>query len=196
MTSRRSAWPRALSALVIVTAALASPGPPAEEGLPRIAGPPGGSGHPVLRIVPRPGSPIEGAVFTIEVRVSRLRDAGAVAFHLLYDPEMVEPLPSAFTEGGVMRRGGASTSFLAAPASTGERLMLGIARLGRGEGARGDGLLCRLAFRALRAGPAEFAFDRAAVTTPAAVSIPASFRPGHVLIRPSRPERKGGSRVE
>ncbi|HXI04624.1 MAG TPA: cohesin domain-containing protein, partial [Candidatus Saccharimonadales bacterium] len=119
-----------------------------------------------VRAVVRPATIREGQVFTVEVRGSDLDDATALSAHLVYDPALVEPLPSGFTEGPLLRRGGAATSFLARPATTGDRVILGIARLGREPGARGQGLFCTLAFRALKAGSGTLVFDRARLTGP------------------------------
>lgn len=144
----------------------------------------------LVKAVVRPARVRQGQTFTVEIRARRLRDAGAVAFHLLFDPDLVEPVPSGFSEGPVMGRGGAGTSFLAAPASTGDRIILGLARLGRSAGTQGKGLLCRLTFRAVGDGPAAFAFDQARLTAPDASPLPARFVPGRVQVIPTRPERK------
>lgn len=144
----------------------------------------------VIKAVSRPARPRQGQIFTVEIRARHLRDAGSVAFHLVFDPSQVEPVPSGFSEGPVLGRGGARTTFLAAPASTGDRIIVGLARLGSTRGAGGKGPLCRLAFRAVGDGPVAFAFDQARVTDPAAVPIPVRFLPGHADVIPGRPGRK------
>lgn len=187
-----------------------------EERAPR---PAEGSAAPTVRAVVSPGQVQEGRLFTVQIWARNLRGTGAAAFHLVYDPELVEPVPSGFTEGTALRHGGVATSFMAAPASTGDRIMVGLARLGRKRagassitaGAAGNrgritartarrgrpaatregGLLCTLTFRALKTGPATFVFDRARLTTGDAVPLQATFHPGRGEILPARPARRG-----
>jgi hypothetical protein len=119
---------------------------------------------------------------TIHVTARGLRGASAVAFQLEYDPALVAPVTEAFQEGRLLGRDGAATSFLARPATTGDRIVVGISRLGAGPGARGDGTLCRLAFRALREGTASFSFAKERVMGPDLSERRARFVAGPVRI--------------
>src|SRR2546427_12488915 len=75
--------------------------------------------HPAtLKAVPRPAHAAEGEVFTIEIIVHGGRNVGAAAFHVVYDPSRMTPVPSEFREGAWMKQGGATTEFLATSAST------------------------------------------------------------------------------
>ncbi len=138
---------------------------------------------PAIRAVVRPRHVRPGDLVTVEVVGRRLRNIGAVAFHLVFDPSLLEPVPEGFTEGPLLRRGGARTVFLARPASTGDRILLGVTRLGAPQGARGDGTLCRLTFRALEPGATSVVFDRARITRPDARERRARFVPGRIVIR-------------
>jgi hypothetical protein len=149
-----------------------------------------GAPTPSIRMVARPARLQVGRVFTVEIRARHLRDAGALAFHLVYDPAMIEPVPEGFTEGTLLRRNGARTSFLARPASTGDRVMVGIARLGDPRGTRGRGHVCRLTFRALRPGESAIVFDRARLSDPQAREIQATFQPVTIRVSPGRQGRK------
>jgi len=141
-----------------------------------------GDATPAVRAVVRPQQVRAGDRITVEIAARGLRGAGAVAFHLVFDPSLLEPVPEGFTEGAFLRQGGASTSFLASPASTGERIFVGIARLGASRGARGSGPLCRLTFRALAPGTTSVLFDRASVTSPSGGPRATRFVPARLVI--------------
>lgn len=141
---------------------------------------------PAIRAFVRPKVVRPGDLVTVRITGRNLRNVGAVAFHLVFDPRVLEPVPEGFTEGNLLRRDGARTIFLAKPASTGERIMVGVTRLGERRGARGEGTLCRLTFRALAPEATSVVFDHARMTRPDASEHTTRFVPARVVIRDSK----------
>ncbi len=174
--------PRRVGALRILLAAMAL-------AVLHVTGPAAGATatkQPTIRAIAHPAKVQAGETFTVDIRARRMKGAAAVAFHLVYDPALVVPVMSGSTEGPLFGRGGARTSFLARAGSTGDRVVLGIARLGAGGSGASKGLLCRLTFRAVSNGTALLAFDQAQVSNPVAGTIPATFQPGSLLVGPGR----------
>lgn len=130
----------------------------------------------------RPKRVRAGDAFTVEVVAHDASNVSAIFFHLVFDPALVVPVPDGFAEGGWFHRNHATTRFLARPASSGERILVGLARLGPG-GAGGAGVVCRLTFRALAAGDTALAFDRAGLTSPGGAEIPSRFNGSTLKIR-------------
>lgn len=138
--------------------------------------------RPEVWAVLRPARPAPGDVVNVEIRARGVRGAGSLSFHLVYDPTIFEPVATGHVEGKLLRQGGARTSFMTGTASTGERVMVGLTRLGSVPGARGSGLICRLSFRALAAGSTAFVFDRARLSAPDATDLGASFTPARAVV--------------
>jgi len=134
----------------------------------------------------KPGRVRVGDLVTVEIAARGVEGAGAVSFHLVFDPARLEPVTDRFFEGGWLRRDGASTAFLARAASSGDRVMVGITRLGAYRGARGSGTLCRLTFRARAPGSTAFLFDRAVLSAPDASRTQTRFVPARVIIEPAK----------
>jgi len=184
---------RASGGLTIILAALAFPflsptlaAPTAKpDGARETARTSGASSTPARLIVTAGAGRIhEGDLFSVVVHVRGARDVGGAAFHVVYDPTRVKPIAASFTEGPWMRQGGASTSFLAAPASTGDRVVVGNTRLGSPRGARSRGVICRLTFRAVAAGPTAIGLDRAHLTDPRGLESSSESKPASLEILP------------
>jgi len=145
-----------------------------------------------IRALAHPARVAAGGTITVEISARGLKDAGGAAFHLVFDPSFMEPLPAGALEGALLRQGGAATSFMAQPASTGDRVIVGLTRLGARRGVHGGGVLCRIAFRALRPGATAVAFDRAHLMGPDASDREARFQPARIIIdgRPPAPREK------
>ena len=86
-------------------------------------------------------------------------------------------------EGPFLRGGGKQTAFFAAPTSDGASVVVGLSRLGRGDGISGGGELCTLRFSVIGAGSAGLAFDRAKVRDSENRIAPASFVAAAVSVR-------------
>jgi len=148
------------------------------------------TGSATLKALSRPVHAAEGEIFTIEIAVRGGHNVAAAAFHVVYDPSRVTPVPAEFREGAWMKQGGAATEFLAAPASTGDRVLVGYSRLGAPRGARGGGVICRLRFKALIAGETAVGFDRAHLTTVSGSDLQLRIVPARVIIT-ATPQNNG-----
>ncbi len=149
--------------------------------------------------VPRPGTiitarpststPAVGSLLRVRVDVRGARQVGSVPFTLSYDPAILEFLPSSSAEGTFLRQGGAATSFLAVPGvdrGGGSAVVVGLSRLGGGNGASGSGLLCEMTFRVLSPGTSPLSFLRADALSPAARPLSARFVGSRVQARRAR----------
>jgi len=131
-----------------------------------------------------------GGTITVTVKIENARNVGSIPFTLRYDPTILELVSaSSVTEGGFLRQGGAPTTFLARPGSAarGGGVVVGLSRLGAGQGgagARGKGTLCRMTFRALQPGVSPLTFAGAAVLDPSARPLAATFRGGSLTVKP------------
>ena len=142
-----------------------------------------------VRAVPSATSTTPGAIIRVAVKIQDARDAGSVPFTLLYDPSVLEFLPSASSEGDFMRRDGSKTSFLAVQSSrkgTISGIVVGLSRLRSDKGASGRGTLCHLVFRARAEGLASLSFGQAAILDPKAGRLASEFQSGSILVRRPR----------
>ena len=70
--------------------------------------------------------------------------------------------------------------FLAAPAAGGNEVVVGLARLGSGDGSDGGGELCVLNFTAIGGGDAGLAFSRARLMDSKSRVVPSLFEAGSI----------------
>lgn len=121
-------------------------------------------------------------IFTVEVRIRNANNVGSVPFHINYDPNIIQAIEA--VEGGFLKQGGASTSFMFNPDDrrTGQA-MLGYSRLGQQPGADGSGVLAIFRFKALDTGQTEITFSNNSVLDPSARPIPSIFNPGRVIVQ-------------
>jgi hypothetical protein len=119
-----------------------------------------------------------GETLEIRIRIAGGRDVGSVPFHVLYDPKVLSF--EAGEEGGFLKEQGTQTAFFATPTSAPGEVVVGLSRLGSGEGAGGGGELCVLRFRVLARGNAGLEFRRATVKDPHARVLPAEFKSARV----------------
>lgn len=125
-----------------------------------------------------------GSVVVVTVRIAGA-NVGSVPFTLHYDPSILEYIASSSAEGDFLGRDKTTTSFLVSPGSPahGGGLVVGLSRLTATKGARGKGTLCRMSFRALRAGVSPLTFSRASVLDPAARPLPSTFLGSSIEVR-------------
>lgn len=99
-------------------------------------------------------------IFTINILVKDINDLYGTAFTLTFDPSMLLFLDAA--EGGFLKSGGYSTSFMASPEQNYPgRLIIGYTRLGNAPGVSGSGLICTITFKVIREGETALRFDNA-----------------------------------
>jgi general secretion pathway protein D len=142
------------------------------------------SGAPAtVRLVPSAPSYRVGDRLTMEVRIENGTGVGSVPFHLRYNRAALEFVPPA-TEGSFLSSDGSGTVFLASDSAAGGEVVVGLSRIGGGEGASGSGTLAVFQFQAHAAGDCGFAFTAASVKDSQARNLPASFLTASVTVEP------------
>ncbi|MFQ5702113.1 MAG: cohesin domain-containing protein [Acidobacteriota bacterium] len=133
--------------------------------------------------------PREGSLFSVYIRIRNARQVGSVPFSVVFDPEILEYVPSRSREGSFLRRDGAATVFLAT-AGTGRSglagVSVGLSRLRSDRGVSGRGILCKLTFRAKAPGTSRLDFTRARVLGPRAQPLVSVFEGKEILVRKAR----------
>jgi len=119
-----------------------------------------------------------GETIEVRVRIANGHDVGSVPFHILYDPQVLKF--EGGEEGQFLKGDGAQTAFFAAPTNTPGELVVGLSRLGNGDGASGNGELCVLRFRVLARGKSGLEFRKATVKDPRAKIVQAEFKTAKV----------------
>jgi hypothetical protein len=135
----------------------------------------------VVRLVPSRTTFTVGETVALEVFMENGNNIGSVPFHLRFNPQVLQFVPPA-AEGSFLRADGTNTVFLAS--DTGGEVVVGLSRLGGGEGASGTGSLAAFQFLAIAEGDAGLAFTGASVKDPQAKNLPASFSVVSVRVEP------------
>jgi hypothetical protein len=138
-------------------------------------------GAPVVGMVVDSSEFEVGDRVAIRIEVAGAVDVGSVPFHVLYDPAVLQ-----FEwgeEGPFLGGDGRQTAFFAAPTSQGDEVVIGLSRLGRGNGIVGAGELCVLYFTAVGPGDAGLGFSRAKVRDSNNRIVPSSFDPVAMSVR-------------
>jgi general secretion pathway protein D len=141
------------------------------------------AGPAVVSLVPHSSTLSVGDTLVVEVVMQNANNVGSTPFHLRYNPQVLQFVSPA-TEGPLLRMDGANTVFLATPTGGGGELVVGLSRMGAGQGVTGTGTLAMFQFQAIGAGEAGFAFTGAAVKDPQAVNLPAAFNTAVVQVQP------------
>lgn len=136
-----------------------------------------------------------GSQVVVQIRIRGASDVGSVPFTLQFDPAILEFDGAASTEGDFLRKDGAQTIFLASPvageggaeenAHSRASIAVGLSRLGT-SGATGRGTLCRLVFRAKKAGATTLEFSRARVLDTVAGPLSSRFTGARVEVQEKR----------
>jgi hypothetical protein len=140
-------------------------------------------GPATIRLVPSSPSYRVGDRVNVEVRIENATNVGSVPFHLRYNRQVLEFIPPAI-QGPFLSSDGANTVFLATDAPGGGEIVVGLSRLGSGEGASGSGTLATFQFQAINPGDCGFAWSGASVKDPQARNAPASFLSTAVGVEP------------
>ncbi len=164
--------------------------PPAEE--PPAESPPGdtesqqppvNAGPATVRLVPSAPSFRVGDRVSIEVRIENATNVSSVPFHLRYNRQALEFVPPAI-QGPFLNSDGANSVFLATDSGGGGEVVVGLSRLGGGEGMSGAGTLATFQFQAINPGDSGFAWVGASVKDPQARNVPATFLLSPVVVEP------------
>jgi hypothetical protein len=125
-----------------------------------------------------PSSARVGDSLVVAVNIANAQNVASVPFRLRYNPQVVEYV--AGHRGSFLQGAGQEPVFLAT--GEGGEVVVGLSRIGGGEGASGSGELARFEFRAIGAGDARFTFSGASVKDPQARNLLASFAPAQVHV--------------
>jgi general secretion pathway protein D len=163
--------------------------PPDQPGLPgdEPADEPGPDSRPrgpaVVRLLPSKNVYSVGETIVIEVAIENAANVGSTPFHLNYNKDVLQFVPPA-GEGPFMKSDGANTVFLASDTGGGGKVVVGLSRMGAGEGADGSGTLAIFQFQAINPGNCGFTFTGASVKDPQARNRPAAFDAAPVQVQP------------
>ena len=119
----------------------------------------------------------------MDVLIENAQGVGSVPFHLLYDRQALEWVPPG-AEGPFLKSDGVGTVFLANDAAGGGELVVGLSRMGGGEGVSGAGSRATFQFQAVTPGPCGFAFTAATVKDSQARNLPSTFVTAAVQVEP------------
>lgn len=136
---------------------------------------------PRIQMLPSNRKASVGDTLTIRVRLENGSDVGSVPFHVTFNAQVLQF--ESGEEGSFLRRDGAQTAFFASPMSTPGEIVVGLSRLGSGDGAKGSGDLCRLTFRVISRGDAALEFKRASVKDPHDKILGSAFQTAKVRTR-------------
>jgi hypothetical protein len=145
--------------------------------------PPVNAGPATVRLVPSAPSFRVGDRLTVEVRIENATNVGSVPFHLRYNRQVLEFVPPA-DQGPFLKSDGANTVFLATDSPGGGEVVVGLSRLGGGDGMSGAGTLATFQFQAINPGDCGFGWTGASVKDPQARNVPASFLTAPVAVEP------------
>jgi general secretion pathway protein D len=134
---------------------------PAAVPLPSLA-PPAPATRSLLQIA-APSSVQVGQQFSIEVKISDVKDLANAPFVLTYDPVFVDYISIA--EGAFMKKDGKPTVFSGKADSASGVVSVTLKRAAGNEGVSGAGVLASVSFRAKNQGPASFAFRNSSFTS-------------------------------
>jgi hypothetical protein len=108
-------------------------------------------------------------------------DVASVPFHVVYNPTVLKF--EGGREGPFLGGDGRQTAFFVASMGSGKEMVVGLSRLGTGDGIGGSGELCTLDFMVVGPGNAGLAFARAHVRDSANRIEQAVFEPASVTAR-------------
>ena len=141
------------------------------------------AGPATVRLVPSAPSFRVGDRLTVEVRIENATNVGSVPFHLRYNRQVLEFVPPA-NQGPFLNSDGANSVFLATDSPGGGEVVVGLSRLGGGDGMSGAGTLATFQFQAINPGDCGFGWTGASVKDPQARNVPASFLTAPVAVEP------------
>lgn len=145
--------------------------------------PPAVAGPATVRLVPSAPSYRVGDRVTVDVRIENATNVGSVPFHLRYNRQVLEFVPPA-EQGPFLKSDAANTVFLANDSGGGGEVVVGLSRLGAGDGMSGAGTLATFQFHAINPGDCGFGWSGASVKDPQARNLPASFLTAPVAVAP------------
>ena len=122
-----------------------------------------------------------GETISVEVLIDEAENVQSVAFHLLFDQDVIQYILPAI-EGPFLGSDGARTLLLSTETEDGGEVIVAMSRLGTGVGVDGSGLLLTFNFLAVSPGDCGFVFDGATVKDPSARDLGAHFASASVSV--------------
>jgi hypothetical protein len=138
-------------------------------------------GPAVVSLVPSKTVYQVGEVVVVQVVIDNAWNVGSVPFHLRFNKDVLQFMPPA-TEGPFLKSDGSATVFLASDTGGGGEVVVGLSRLGAGQGMAGSGMLGIFQFQAINPGSCDFGFTGASVKNPQAGNLPAAFQTAPVRV--------------
>ncbi len=140
-------------------------------------------GPAAVRLIPSAPSYKVGERVVVEVRIENAQGVGSVPFHLRYNRQVMEFVPPG-VQGAFLGSDGAGTVFLASDAAGGGEVVVGLSRMGGGEGIDGAGVLATFQFQTMNPGDCGFGFTGASVKDSQARNLPSMFLTASVQVGP------------
>ncbi len=163
----------------------ASPPAPAPGGVPipapRDESPTEPSSPALVRMILDASEARVGDRVTLRVVIENARDVGSVPFYVAFDPAVLRF--EGGQQGPFLGSDGRQAVFFASLTSSGDTVVIGLSRLGPGDGIHGAGELCALQFTAIGAGDSRLAFAREKVRDSANRIVPGVFQTAPLRIR-------------
>jgi general secretion pathway protein D len=119
--------------------------------------------QPSLLQIAAPSSVTVGQQFSLDIKISDVKDLAIAPFVFTYDPAFVDYV--SISEGSFMNKDGKPTIFNSKTDAAGGTVTVTCGRTPGSGGVNGGGTLATASFRAKKPGPAGFAFRNAAFTT-------------------------------
>ena len=110
-----------------------------------------------------PSSVTVGQQFSLDIKISDVKDLANAPFLLTYDPIFVDFI--SVSEGTFMKKDGKPTAFNSKTDAAAGTVTVTLGRTAGNAGVSGGGTLATALFRAKNQGPASFAFRNAAFTS-------------------------------
>jgi hypothetical protein len=117
----------------------------------------------------------------LHVVIQNANNVGSVPFHVVFDPAVLRFEQA--QQGPFLSSDGRQTAFLAAATSSGDSVVVGLSRLGAGNGIAGGGELCVLKFVAVGPGNAAIQFAHEKVRDSSNRIAPGVFQAASVTVR-------------
>jgi general secretion pathway protein D len=110
-----------------------------------------------------PSSVTVGQQFSLDIKISEVKDLANAPFVLTFDPVFVDFV--AISEGAFLKKDGKPTVFSSKSDSAGGTVTVTLGQVAGNDGVSGGGMLATVSFRAKNKGPASFAFKNTAFTS-------------------------------
>ena len=140
------------------------------------------AGLALVSLVPSKPTYSVGETVVLSLNIANGEHVGSVPFHLHYNTAVLQYVSHA--EGQFLKADGTNTVMFANDTGGGGEIVVGLSRLGGGDGASGNGVLATFELLAIGEGSAGFAFSGASVRDGKANLVPAQFSAGPVNVAP------------